>query len=446
MKTSTVSKGDTREALMHLYYGIQQILQTDAQIKAKDWEQQLKQLTNHIKSKYQNSENKEEIRKILKVETAKVVSLSSDLAIEKKFKTSQLSYDIFDGIPISKEIPHHRSYDLVVKQDDSRTVAWIFFSNEGHDPILAQVEAEQDYGIPCIDVKIFKQPTPKIDSKITIQKESKQLAQKSYAQKDEPEILGKVLFSKKEQYVLRVQTDKDEVKGFIYEQYASSVHPGDILVLENQDSTKKIYAQVLKININPLSGGGYVHQFSEVVTHVLFRPMMEVATDWKGRPRASDLSHFAIRRTTKAELTEVLNIPQKGLPIGKLDYTGTHEIFKYPLKPEDTIFQSLLIAGVQGKGKSNFLKLLVRSLATYSSITPQKRPAIVIIDGEGEYKEFTKKSEMLESTKLFLDKYGIGDISPRIYTVNEDPVKANASLSLRGIDKQDVVYLLPELE
>lgn len=446
MKTSAVSKSDTRESLMYLYYGVHQVLQTDAQVKVKDWKQQLKKLINNIKTKYQNSANKEEIRKALKEETAKLVAAADDLVVDKKFKTSQLLYDIFDGIPISKEIPHHRAYDVVVKQDESRTIAWVFCADGSHDPIMAQVEAEQDYGIPCIDVKLLRQTAPKVITKSALIKKLKPTEQEPATEKTESETLGKVLFSKKEQYVLRVRTDKDEVNGFIYEQYASTVHPGDILVLESQDLTKKIYAQVLQINVNPLSGGGYVHQFSEVVTHIKFRPLMEVAADWKGRPRASDLSGFTIRRTTKSELTEVLNIPQEGLPIGKLDYIGTHEVFKYPLKPEDTIFQSSLIAGVQGKGKSNFLKLLVRALATCSTIEPHKRPAIVILDGEGEYKEFTKKSEMLESTKQFLDKCGIGDILPKIYTIGEDAAKTNATLSLRGIDKQDVVYLLPELE
>ena len=254
------------------------------------------------------------------------------------------------------------------------------------------------------------------------------------------------MFSRKDQFKLRSEQDKDEIKGFLYEQYASSVKPHDILVLENLELPKKIYVRVSNIDVNPLSGGGYVHQFSEVVTHVLFRPLLELTPDYTGRPRPADLAGFMIRITTPAELNEVLNIPADGFPLGRLDYAGSNDVFKYPLKPEDTIYQSMLIAGVQGKGKSNFVKLMIRSLTTWKGIPADKRPAIIVLDGEGEYKEFTKKSEMTESSQQFLNKYGIGDVKPKIYTISEDPEKGDSTLSMRGIERQDVVYLLPELE
>ena len=53
---------------------------------------------------------------------------------------------------------------------------------------------------------------------------------------------------------------------------------------------------------------------------------------------------------------------------------------------------------------------------------------------------------MPESSKRFLDKYGIGDVSPKVYTLSDNPENGDSTLSLRGIDRQDIVYLLPELE
>lgn len=53
---------------------------------------------------------------------------------------------------------------------------------------------------------------------------------------------------------------------------------------------------------------------------------------------------------------------------------------------------------------------------------------------------------MESKARQFLDRYGIGDIEPNVYTINDDPSKADSTLSLRGIGREDIVYLMPELE
>ena len=367
MEISIVTKNDKRLAITHFYYGVKSILEgSTKQIKLRELKHQLKQLTSNIKKKYQNSRYKDDIRKVLKEEYNKVVALAQDIAREKKFSNNQLLYDVFDGIPLIQGVPNHRAYDMVVKQDPERIIAWVFYPviSDDFDPLKSQIEAEQDFEIPCIDIKVIGKPlvpatvAPATTSKSQTKKPKQKVSTKI-------ENLGKVLFSRKDQFKLRSEQEKDEIKGFLYEQNATTVKPHDILVLENLELAKKIYARVSNIDINPLSGGGYVHQFSEVVTHVLFRPLLELTTDYTGRPRPADLAGFTIRRPTSEELNEVLNIPEDGFPLGRLDYEGTSDVFKYPLIPEDTIYQSMLVAGVQGKGKTNFIKLLIRSLTTW---------------------------------------------------------------------------------
>jgi len=452
METSVIEKSDIRSSLIYFYCGIIKTFPGQQQTKVRDLKHSLKKLSSDIKIKFKNSTQKDKIRKILKEETANIVSLADEISKQKKFVNCQLIYDIFDGLPINSEVQAHRMYDLVIKQDPTRTVAWVFApsSQEGFDPLQAQIQAEQDYEIPCIDIKIHHEIP---DSKGEISNESKmQTTKKSIQEKlnEKPKlktkILGKILFSRKDQFILRAEQDKDEIKGYLFEEYADSVKPLDIFVLESQEIEKKIYAIVAKIDMNPLSGGGYVRQFSEIATHVLFRPVMEVTPEYKGRVRPTNPTGFIIRRPSDAELNDVLNIPKDGIPIARLDYEGTHDAFRYPLKPADTIYQSILIAGVQGKGKSNFVKLLIRSLATNSKIKPGDRPAIIILDGEGEYKEFTKKSEMTTNAKQFLDKYGIGDVTPKVYKIHDDPSHSDSTLTLRGIDRKDIIYLMPELE
>jgi DNA helicase HerA-like ATPase len=158
------------------------------------------------------------------------------------------------------------------------------------------------------------------------------------------------------------------------------------------------------------------------------------------------MSEFLIRKPSKQVLAEILNVPKEGLPLGWLDYGSVEEIFRYPTLPTDTIYQSAMIAGVQGKGKSNSLNLLIRSLNSNNNIDSKSRPAIIILDGEGEYKKFANKIDMPDNSKKFLDTNGIGDINPTVFTLNDDYSKADTTLSLRGIKRDDLIYLMPELE
>lgn len=456
MQVKTVSKNDIRCTLIDLYCGIIKALdESSKETKVKNFKKILKKLSDEIKLKYRNSSHKDAIRKIFKEEINNILSLAQEVSDGKSFINGKFVYDLFDGIPLTKDPVLHRAYDLVIKLDPTRTMAWIFTPNmqDEFDPITAQIQAEQDFDIPCIEAKICKQ-FPGIEKSLKITVKNKVTDKKSTSTTKETkkevihssEVLGRVLFSKKDQFVLRAEQDKDEIKGYLFEEFHSAVKPLDILVLEDPEQKKKIYARVSKIGMNPLSGGGYVRKFSEVATHVLFRPLMEVSTDWKGRVRPSDLTGFVIRKATSSELNEVLSIPQKGIPVGRLDYDGSKEVFRYPMIPDDTIYQSMLVAGVQGKGKSNFLKLFIRSLATNPQVDAPKRPAIVILDREGEYTEFANRLDMNDSAREFLDKYGVGDIIPKVYTINTDLTKSDATLSLRGIDREAIIYLLPELE
>ena len=444
METRLVQKNDLRCAQAFFYYGLHQILEDGRkQTKLHELKSLVKKLASDIKVNYQNSKQKDAIKKAFKEHVTNVSSLAESLAKDKKFVNSQLAYDIFDGIVVSDSLTESRHYDIVVKQDPQRSAAWIFSpsSDDEFDSIKAQIDAEKDFEVPCIDV-IIKGPKPQL------KKPQEVVSAKLATNNDtiDGTILGKVLFSRKDQYVLKSEQEQDEVKGFLFEEHAKTVQPLDILVLENQEEQKKIYARVAKINMNPLSGGGYVHQFSEVVTQVLFRPLKEVATDYGGRPRPADLSGYIIRRPSDKEIRDVLNIPDFGMPIGRLDYNGGGEPFLYPLKPMDTIYQSMLVAGVQGKGKSNFIKLMVKSICSNMYIPSEKRPAVIILDGEPEYTDFAKKSDMILSSVNFLEKYGIGDIKPKIFSIHRDPEKSDAMLSLRGISRQDLIYLMPEVE
>lgn len=72
--------------------------------------------------------------------------------------------------------------------------------------------------------------------------------------------------------------------------------------------------------------------------------------------------------------------------------------------------------------------------------------SIIILDKEVEYEEWVEIQKMPKETQEFLQKHGIKQVNPIIYTLHDDDSKSNATLSLRAIDPSDLPYFMPELE
>ena len=456
MQLKEISKNSLRLALTDFYLGIiQNFNDKEKSTKPRTLKHMLEKITTDIKQAYREEhadEYKDALRKILKEEVNEVMSRAKEISVKGQCKHGHLLYDLFDGVPLVDTRVLHRQYDLVVQIDTERCESWVFAPKpQEYDPIQAQIEAEKDFGLQCIGDRVIREFPASLEKN---DQNTKCLDKEQFntdSQTDSAEnlgsklkIVGKVLFSKGEEYILKDEKSRDEIKGYFFEEYAESFTPLDTVVLESQEAETKIYATITRMNIRPLSGGGYVHKFTETAYHALFKPLLEVSEGYQGRVRPKDLSGYIIRQPNNEELRQVFNIPSKGLPLGRLDYYGSNEVFYYPTTPEDTLYQSAIIAGVQGKGKTNGLKTLIRSVITANPM--REPPAVIILDGEGEYKDFTNIEKMTESAKQFLKKHGLGEVKPNVYTVSDDASHSTATMTLRAIGKDDVIYLLPELE
>ncbi len=251
---------------------------------------------------------------------------------------------------------------------------------------------------------------------------------------------GKVIFSKSERYTQSLSGDK--IYGYIREQNKEMVSKGDDIVLFHREQALKFYAKIVRIDNYPITVGGYEKHITEVGTHVELNPFLEIEPTerYKGSVRPHDLTDFEIGFPNGEELGEINNIPKLGVPLGKVNCNGTRTTFYYPLKPEDTIFQSVLIAGVQGSGKTNFNKLLIQTLASKTTTS------IIVLDAEGEYQSFTKIEDMVEDSKHFLLAHGVDNVKLQVLKLSNDLFNSNATLSMQGINLVDVLELLPELE
>src|SRR5574341_113350 len=474
-----VKRNDIRSALIEFYYGIIEEFGNESKFsRNKEVQRFIDGLQLIIKQRYRESHYKVQIRKSLKSEDRRLRSAAlAALDENNRLNNGNLLRHIFGGLPLTRYLDARQSYDMVVEIEPGKIKAVVFAPSVEEDGIdwtlSARNEAEIRFKRTCVSVDVIgsfpeeehgiEDPEDETGHDLSstpystgqqkedlrpkaIQDPSPAATAEATSKTNEVPEIGRILFSKKDQFNLRPDRRKDEISGYIYEQYIDSIQPLDVLTLEELQQRTRIFAEVIDIDINPISGGGYVRKFSEVGTHVRFHPLLEIAENYKGPVRPGDVGGFLVRRPDGAELREVLNIPELGIPFGWLDYNDKKEIFCYPLEPKDTIYQSVMIAGVQGKGKSNALRMLIMGLVAGQELPPHERPAVIILDGEGENKHFAKKAQMNESAREFLTSQGIGELNPSSYTVNDDSSRSNATLSMRGIEPEDIIHLMPELE
>ena len=252
--------------------------------------------------------------------------------------------------------------------------------------------------------------------------------------------IGKVIFSKNEKYTQDSKGAK--AYGYIKGEYRDSISQGQNLVLFSREDEIKFYVQVEKIENYPITSAGFETKVTETATHLQLRLFFEISKvdNYRGKYRPHSLNGFELDYPKKDELFEITNIPTEGLPLGTVDSHENNIPFNYPLYPEDTIFQSIFIAGVQGSGKTNFTKLLIQA------INSKTNTATVVLDREGEYSKFVQLNEMSQDGQRFFSNHELKSTTPNVLKLSNDFFEANACMSIQGINPTDLLMILPELE
>lgn len=252
--------------------------------------------------------------------------------------------------------------------------------------------------------------------------------------------IGKVIFSKTEKYIQDSKGAK--TFGYIRGDYRESITQGQNLVLFSREENIKFYVRVEKIENYPITSAGFETKVTETATKLQLRPFFEISMEenYRGQYRPHGLNGFELDFPNKEELLEITNIPKEGLPLGTIFSNENNIQFNYPLHPDDTIFQSIFIAGVQGSGKTNFTKLLIQALDS------KTKTAAVILDREGEYSKFTQFNEMSKDGQKFFSKNELKSTTPNVLKLSNDFFEANACMSIQGINPTDILMILPELE
>ena len=357
-----------RNAVRHHYlffiYGVITLLKNNDKVQFQVLQRNLTKFQDQALKKMENGK-KNKLKQLIGRQRADILQYARDIRSGKFVDTKKLLWDIFDGIPITTKIPQKYDFDVVVEEAPNRLTALVYCptKNEVFDTLSIQIQAEQVYHDPCARVKIENML---YDDAITSAKNTKTATTPATVGPgvvDSDTTIGRALHSKKYPLLLSSQPDKDKVQAGIFERYSETIFPNSYLRLVS-DEGKSIFCRVMDIRANPISGAGLEKSFSELYTLLMLQPMLEKTSTYSGRPRSADLSKFVVKRLTPNELIYMLHLPRKGLAIGTCDYEELDYDFLFPLEPETSIYQSWTVAGVQGKGKTSFVKLLIMALSS----------------------------------------------------------------------------------
>jgi hypothetical protein len=172
----------------------------------------------------------------------------------------------------------------------------------------------------------------------------------------------------RERLPLRLSLKKNQIYGYLKDEYAKELQPGNIVTLEPDDEHVQVFARVDEIRAYPKSGAAFVKKVEEFAIPVIMNPFLEADKEYIGPVRVDQFDGWNIRHPTPPECALINNMPEDGWPLGYAPLPKGELPFYFPNSPTDALYQSVVIAGVQGSGKTNLLRLIARVLASHGGV------------------------------------------------------------------------------
>jgi len=464
----SIFKNEIRIALQKYHRELIDILQKYPNgYRLHEFNKEMELVANAIKLDFRNSKSKNEIRKALKGARKSICTAAQKSVRKKKIDSSLFFENYFGGQPLNSRVVSDADYDIVIEVGLNQTIAWIFAPNKkeevNHFTVKKQVE--DHFNKECTKA-ISKYPVEvedvdRIPIKVT-ELASLDLddlsVEESVKQKDVVLEENKYIGASIHNEVLTVKMkNKDEdrrIFGFIKQNNISDVLPDDILAFDSQDRAVTILTTVHEFAPSLIKRSGYENRFRELKSVISCRPLLEIVNGEERPFCAKIMEGYEIRKPTDDEVLRITGFPKKGIPFGKVRYGDSDIDCFYPFDPEtksleDTIYRSFFIVGTQHSGKTTSGKYWFQALTSYEKLPPEKRPAIIILDGEmGEnsYKQFSSEEQMKPETKKFLSKHNISPIHHQVYTIADDETIGDSTLSLGELKFEDVTLFVQNME
>jgi len=218
---------------------------------------------------------------------------------------------------------------------------------------------------------------------------------------------------------------ENRMEGYLFPNRAKQVRAGEHVAVEKTDG----------IRIICLSEE--IKSHNEDVFRIKLNPRYEMLPEGPQYPRPQTITGGKIMRMKKEEYYIIKKIPENGLCFGIINEVE-HDNYKYYMEPNQ-LFKSMFIGGMQGFGKTSFIRLLVLSL-----IQQENPPAIIIFDAEEEYPNLVNIPTNLKSFKA-MKELGVNKLDPQKFELINIELDGLNGLTFKNIDPIHLPLFLHEL-
>jgi hypothetical protein len=239
---------------------------------------------------------------------------------------------------------------------------------------------------------------------------------------------------------------------YLKPQCVNLITAGTLVIAETDKSGVRYVCRVSKL------GGGdkFVgDMWSEYRKYSLVKTTLDPVYELVGnngtleisQPRFHPANWKPVRLPNGEELKSILELPTHGAPLGFAcapggNYLIQHSIYRHPLHDKANGYVGYFVVGKQGRGKTTLARLIAKSFSEF-----EDPPAIVVLDGEGEFLGLTEQNpELDKQEKAILRKLKLESVCNRVKIHKISTCKdANRTLSARALRGDDIPSFLPEL-
>ena len=466
--TTSIFKNEIRLALINYHKEIIDLLQKfPSGYSIHQFNKEMELIANAIKLDFRDSDSKNSIRKALKGARKSICTEAHKSIKNKKVDSVSFFNNYFGGQPLENKTVSNAEYDLVIEVGYNQVIAWIFAPTKNEEinnyEIMQQIDRnfykkcdkviskypveEQNVASVTVSVEATRTPEiPDIPEEEIVEQPSEDDGDGLY--------IGRALLSEELPIEMKNKLDDRRIYGFVKQNFISEIIPNNIIAFDSPDRKNTILTIIYEFGTALIKKSGYEHRYKELKTNVSFVPLMEIVNGEEAEFRAKNIDGYEFRKPTDEEVLRVTGFPATGPAFGWVKHDDNEIVAHYPFDPEkevleDTIYRSFFVVGTQHSGKTTAAKYLFQTFTGDNKIAPEKRPGIIILDGEmgkNSYKQFASVEKMPPETQKYLKEQNIDPIYHKVYTISNNPEAGDSTLSFEELKPEDLTLFFQSLE
>ena len=446
-------KSSTQMVPAQLHAKLNEFMTDKQTVSLDELKSKLAEIKKELTPSINASEDKDLLKHQLTLIIKKLTNISKFIAsTSEQIHADDLFLNYYGGTPKVLSTPEQSTFDLIIERAPDDNVVLVFGQRRDKMILASEIlsEAEHTYGVKCIQVMLWY-PIDMHAADVLMEPivlTGKENLKDTSTKND----IGRVSFDKSHKLKLNVDPTKNELSGYIREKFQTIVGENNIVTLYHDNYDHVVIAKINQILTHTMHTSTNFNSLTDLTVEIKMIPIKEKFGNELRPIQNKDFTGWKIRFPNEEEYLKIHGMnPNHAIPYGWLVLpNGKTTNAYFPYDPsisslDKTFYMSKLLVGLQNAGKTNAIAFDVRVLTTSDKIPDEKKPAVIIIDGENSFLNFPKIDEMTPESQKYMKENGFGNVKHQVYSVSDQPGLGNATLSFSELDVSAWHMMLPSL-